>query len=364
MATNLLGGANYLAGGYAVTNVVCPGSSRGLTARGDERGVLHTSCGEASGGCRVEKMVKQLEVRNKERGLIKMGDCLANAIRGQFGLRIYVWLQQAKRVAADVRQKEEAAKLESRFEWIVAKGKDKDQRKDRSRAMILLRDCLARQVRGETGLRLRVWRSQMHAVRGNEAHAAMDFLCRICELEDRMNLKVARLVEDTAKECEKRVIEAIMSVDSAVEMEDSKRSTVLQQIREAFGDLPFRLAPTLHLLGPTGVGIRGSEQVLEDAWPHLRAQYMYIHAIQPRSKELQLADSADADADMSSPAHTRRKGPSVHLKKMTSATRSRSITKNAGARAVNTAPGGRLRASRPAYNLTALHPPPTGRPPS
>ena len=46
----------------------------------------------------------------------------------------------------------------------------------------------------------------MRASRSEQAHDAIDFLCRLCELEDRMNVKCARLMENTAKEIEARVV--------------------------------------------------------------------------------------------------------------------------------------------------------------
>ena len=109
-----------------------------------------------------------------------------------------------------------------------------------------------------------------------------------------MNAKCARLMENTAKEIEARVVETLLSAEATAQMEDSKRSQVLRQIRKAFAELPFRLEETLEQLGPLGEGVQGSHDRVEEVWPYVRAQYVR----QAIPRELELADCADVEAQV------------------------------------------------------------------
>jgi len=106
------------------------------------------------------EMANKLASRMKAQGLTKLKDTMMRIARGQVGMLLYVWGSQVKRDAEASKQRRMAGELEARL------GRTK------SLAIGKLKVAFAKITRGETGMRVYIWRARAKAATGEAQQQA------------------------------------------------------------------------------------------------------------------------------------------------------------------------------------------------
>ena len=106
-------------------------------------------------------MSNKLAKRLKQQALNKLKDTMARIMRGQIGFVIYMWTSLMRRDFAEWKARAEAIELEQKIRIEAAKG-------NRNQALRKLQMIFARITRGEIGVRLYIWQSTAKAAKEAE----------------------------------------------------------------------------------------------------------------------------------------------------------------------------------------------------